>query len=559
MVELRKTISIFLLISCLLSVPSLAARETLAKASSVALVADPISIFVPDNYTTIQEAINNATSGMTIFVRKGTYLENVVINKTITLVGEDSDLTIINGQEIDNVIHITAENVTVRNFTVRRSGLNAYSGISIDHSTGNMITDNKIINNYEGIGLLYSTNNVVSDNTVSNNYDGGVYLYFSSDNVVSGNTVFSNSYDGIDLFYSSNNVVSDNTISHNDLAGLRFFYSSNNAVFGNTIASNYPGISLALLSSNNNIYHNNFNNTFQASSQSTNVWNYGNEGNYWSNYSGQDLNKDGIGDAPYTIDPLNKDNYPLMGMFSEFTITLEGEMYEVTVISNSTISVFRFQIGEETGNKIMNFNATGADGTLGFCRVKLPTELMSYPHIVLINGEEILPTTLNISTATFAYLYFTYLNKNRTVTIISSKTLALYLELLDAYLTLQENLQDLNQTYNVLLQNYNNLLSNYAQLQVAIVGLNYSYQNLYSLNTTYYQLIDDYLKLRQELDDLNETYLNHLLEYNAQMQNIQNISYILVALAGTLIITTVYLSRRKHSNTNIRTKAIEEK
>jgi parallel beta-helix repeat protein len=525
----------------------------------VALVADPISIFVPDNYTTIQEAINNATSGMTIFVRKGTYLENVVINKTITLVGEDSDLTIINGQEIDNVIHITAENVTVRNFTVRRSGLNAYSGISIDHSTGNMITDNKIINNYEGIGLLYSTNNVVSDNTVSNNYDGGVYLYFSSDNVVSGNTVFSNSYDGIDLFYSSNNVVSDNTISHNDLAGLRFFYSSNNAVFGNTIASNYPGISLALLSSNNNIYHNNFNNTFQASSQSTNVWNYGNEGNYWSNYSGQDLNKDGIGDAPYTIDPLNKDNYPLMGMFSEFTITLEGEMYEVTVISNSTISVFRFQIGEETGNKIMNFNATGADGTLGFCRVKLPTELMSYPHIVLINGEEILPTTLNISTATFAYLYFTYLNKNRTVTIISSKTLALYLELLDAYLTLQENLQDLNQTYNVLLQNYNNLLSNYAQLQVAIVGLNYSYQNLYSLNTTYYQLIDDYLKLRQELDDLNETYLNHLLEYNAQMQNIQNISYILVALAGTLIITTVYLSRRKHSNTNIRTKAIEEK
>lgn len=556
---MRKTISVLLLIACLLFTPSLInSRGTSVKASPVTLAADPITIVVPDNYTTIQEAINNATSGATIFVRMGTYYEHVVINKTIALVGEDCNLTIIDGLETDNVIHITTDNVTVKNFTIRKSGLYLYGGIKMDYSTGSVITNNKIIDNYEGIGLVYSTGNAVSGNVISNNNDG-IYLYSSSSNVVSGNTIFSNDYDGIDLYYSSGNVVSGNAISHNDLAGMRLFYSGSNTIFGNTILGNYPGIYLALSSNNNTLYHNNFDNADQAWSQSTNVWSYGNEGNYWSNYTEQDLNKDGIGDAPYAIDMAEEDNYPLMGMFSEFSIVLEGETYRVNVISNSTISAFRFQIGAETGNKIINLNTTGIDGTAGFCRVKIPTELMDYPYIVLANSEEIVPTVLNVSTVTYAYLYFTYLNKNGTSTIISSKTLALYFELLNEYLKLQQDLHDLNETYRVLLQDYGILLGNYTQLQMAFGELNYSYQNLYGLNATYDELLDNYLSLQEYLHDLNETYLNHLLDYNEQMQNIRNLSYILVALAGILIITTVYLSRRKNTNVNTRIKAIEEK
>ena len=542
----------------MLSTPSLITREISVKASPVTLTAYPITIIVPDNYTTIQGAINNASSGATIFVRKGTYYEHVVINKTITLVGEDRNSTIIDGYETGNVIHIRADNVTIKGFTLRNSGMYLYSGVFVDHSTGSVITNNIVIYNYEGISLLYSSGNVVCDNTISSNCDG-IYLYYSSSNVVSSNTIFSSNYDGIYLYYSSSNVVSSNVILHNGFAGMTLYISSSNVVCGNTILSNYPGINLALLSSNNTIYHNNFNNTDQVWSESANVWNYGDEGNYWSDYAKQDLNKDGIGDAPYAIDMANKDNYPLMGTFYEFSITLGRETYSVTVISNSTISVFRFQIGAETGNKMIHFNATGEDGTSGFCRVKVPIGLMNYPHIVLVDSEEIIPTVLNVSNEAYAYLYFTYLHENHTITIISSKTLALYFELLDGYLKLQKDLYDLNETYYAFLENYNILLSNYTQLQVSFGELNNSYQELYGLNNTYYKLLDDYLKLQMDLHDLNETYLEHLLDYSEQMQNIRNLTYILVSLAAILIVTTVYLSKRAHTNVITRIEAMEEK
>jgi len=516
---LKKAISILFIILCLLSALPLINRETSVKASPTTRTWT-VDDNEPADFDSIQEAINNASSGDTIFVHIGTYYEHVVINKTITLVGEDNNFTIIDGNENDNVIYIRANNVTIKSFTVRKSGMYPYTGIFIDHSTGNVIINNKIIYNFEGISLLYSSSNVVCGNTISSNNDG-IYLYSSSNNVVSGNTIFSSNYDGIYLYSSSNNVVSGNVILHNNFAGMSLYYSSSNVVCGNTISSNYHGINLALLSSNNTIYHNNFNNTGQAWSESTNVWNYGDEGNYWSDYAKQDLNKDGIGDAPYAIDVVNKDNYPLMGMFSEFSITLERETYSVTVISNSTISVFRFQIGAETGNKIIHFNVTGKDDTSGFCRVKMSTRLMNYPYIVLVDSEEIIPTLLNVSNEAYAYLYFTYLHKNHTITIISSKTLALYFELLDGYLKLQKDLYDLNETYYTLLYNY-------SQLQIS-------------------------------LQELNDSYLEHLMDYSEQMQNIQNLTYILVALTAILIVTTIYLSKRTNTNVTTKIKVTEER
>ncbi|MDI6904833.1 MAG: NosD domain-containing protein [Candidatus Bathyarchaeia archaeon] len=472
---MNKAILASFTILCLLSILFLTEYKISAKAGTDV-------IYVPTDYPTIQEAINHANSGDTIFVYNGTYYEHVVINKSISLIGEDRHSTIIDGGGTGSVISITANNVSIKGFTIRKSGTSSYnSGIFIDRSTGNDISHNTITNNNYGISLYYSSNNLVSDNTITNNYDG------------------------IILYYSGNNVFSRNKITDND-CGILLFDSSRNVIF-----------------------HNNFvNNIQQAYSYSSiNVWDNGKEGNYWSDYTGVDLYSnsyqnetgwDGIGDIPYKkIEENNIDNYPLMGMFSVFNVALERETYYVTTICNSTISEFRFEIGSETGNKIIRFNATGKDSTVGFCRVAIPTELMNYPYIVLVDMEEIVPIRLDVSNETYVYTYFTYIHSSHAITIISSKTLYLYNELLDKHVKLQMDLYDLNALYYDFLKNYSILLGNYSQLQESYSELNHSYQE-------------------------------HLSDYSKNVHNIRNLMYIFAATTAIFIITTIYLSKHAHAN-----------
>jgi len=510
-IKLNRTILASFTILCLFSLWSLIGCKISVKAGTDV-------IYVPTNYTTIQEAINHANPGDTIFVYKNrTYFEHVVVNKSVSLVGEDRDSTIVDGSGTGNVFSIEANNVSIESFTVRRGD----SGVLVEHSSGNDISHNKITDSRDGIILSFSSNTVVSGNTISSNNYYGIYLNYASNNVVSDN-VITNNVDGISLNYASNNVVFGNTVSSNDY-GISLDSSSNNVILGNTITNNFLGISLII--SNNTIYHNNFNNTRQVNSYaSKNIWDYGNEGNYWSNYPWQDLNEDGIGDAPYVISGVI-DNYPLMGMFSDFPVIHQEETYHVTTICSSTISGFRFEIGPETGNKIIRFNVTGKDGTVGLCRVRIPTALMNYPYIVLAGAEEIVPTILDISNETHAYLYFTYTHSSYTITIISSKTLHLYNELLDRHARLQIDLYNLNSTYNDLLNNYSILSGNYSQLQ------------------------EDY-------HELNSSYQEHLLQYSKNLQNIRNLMYILAATTAIFIATTIYLSKYAHAG---KTKIFEDK
>lgn len=56
--------------------------------------------------------------------------------------------------------------------------------------------------------------------------------------------------------------------------------------------------------SNNLIFHNNFiKNKTQAEDNGDNIWDYNGRGNYWSDYRGKALDRDGIGDTPYYILP----------------------------------------------------------------------------------------------------------------------------------------------------------------------------------------------------------------------------------------------------------------
>jgi len=295
------------------------------------------------------------------------------------------------------------------------------SGTGIDLSNRNSVKiKNMKIKAFDyGVYFYYSSNNSIIENNMINN-NIAMYLYLSTNNTLHGNNMINNG-DGVWLRHSSNNVITENNIANNN-GGILLFESSKNALFGNNIANNRYGI-IRDGSSGNSVYHNNFFNNIDqvAASNLTNVWDsgYPSGGNYWSDYTGVDLysgpyqnvtGSDGIGDRPYVIDQKNVDNYPLTGMFSDFNATSE---HHVQTISNSTISNFQFN-----GTAII-FNVSDKNGTVGFCRICIPTALMNVTYKVFVNGTEVSHTVLPFSNSTHSYLYFTYNHPTQEVLIVS--------------------------------------------------------------------------------------------------------------------------------------------
>jgi parallel beta-helix repeat protein len=198
------------------------------------------------NYSSIQSAIDAAGSDDTIFVYSGTYYENVIVDKSINLIGEDRDTTIIDGGGNGNVVIVTADGVNITGFTIQNSGSESTDvGMEIQ-SNYNTITGNYISNNNHGLYLSsFSHNNLIAYNNVSFNNAYGICQFHSNNNTITANDVFSNSYQGIFIQFadSGDNVISDNNITHNDLTGITInLYADNNLVVGNNIIFNGGGM-----------------------------------------------------------------------------------------------------------------------------------------------------------------------------------------------------------------------------------------------------------------------------------------------------------------------------
>ena len=170
--------------------------------------------YVPDDFPTIQAAVNYANSYDTIYVRNGIYDENLVINKAVYLIGENSYTTIIDGSGIGDVINITVNYVQIRDFTIRTSGTEKdFAGVKISSSNGNVIKSNTINNNLNGIVLSNSHHNTIRDNIISENIDYGVLLSSSDNNFIYNNRINCNQI-GIKVYDSEYNNIRLNEIDY---------------------------------------------------------------------------------------------------------------------------------------------------------------------------------------------------------------------------------------------------------------------------------------------------------------------------------------------------------
>jgi parallel beta-helix repeat protein len=358
------------------------------------------TLTVPNDFPTIQTAIDNAFAGQTIFVKAGIYLEqHITIDKSLTLIGEDSKTTILVG--INNikysppyVIRISADNVRVSGFTITNGSL---GGISVEtvgsdvQPTGCVITGNNIMNNTGGI-ITYDGKDIsISDNCISNNTYYGISLSTSQSKVF-GNNITENSWVGMTIGSCEQVSVFNNNIAGNgkqgtieeDRGGMILRWQGNFEVYNNNITDNSrygvqfgDGCSDSLVHDNNikgnsvgvelfnfiltdnsegigigtgsKVYRNNLDNSQNAFVMT--AYPYGNISDIvyaigngtdivsWDNGAVGNYWSDYYGQGTYVIDEDNFDHYPLAQEIDVSTSPLEPEPLPTTLLIGSAIVV----------------------------------------------------------------------------------------------------------------------------------------------------------------------------------------------------------------------------
>jgi parallel beta-helix repeat protein len=218
----------------------------------------------PGNFTSIQVAINAASDGDTVFVydESSPYYENIVINKSIDLIGENRNTTIIDGSKIGCVLTLLAEGIKISNFTIQNAGFHEnddLAGILIQSNfnliTENIITTNENNENGYGILLINSSFNIILNNIIQNNYHAGIQTRGGNNNSIVHNLITNNLFGSIQIGWSYNNLISENKIS--DALCIALLESFNNSILKNNIIS--YGFALLITNSTNNlIQQNNF-------------------------------------------------------------------------------------------------------------------------------------------------------------------------------------------------------------------------------------------------------------------------------------------------------------
>jgi parallel beta-helix repeat protein len=326
-------------------------------------------------YKTIQEAVNAAKSGDTVSVAPGTYTENVVVDKPLTITAASARPTVQAADASKDVFLVTSPGVRINGLTVTggESGVmlqntskcvvtNVFAqdnvrGVYLSYSTENEISNNNLANNGYGVYGDYASRNTISSNVATGSKGNGVtlgdgiFLNHGDLNTITRNNLSANNVFGISVYTSTRNIISNNTMSDNVNIGVRLGPgSNNNTLTFNTIARNgqtsqqvaqdFPPSGILIVSATGNrIYLNNFISQPSAvvgvsaailNSPEELVYTFNGVertsymSNFYSDYTGTDANGTGIGSTPSAYG----DKFPLIQ-----SVTSYGTIIPVSAVT----------------------------------------------------------------------------------------------------------------------------------------------------------------------------------------------------------------------------------
>ena len=348
------------------------------------------TLFVPAEYKTISQAISFASNGDTIKVESGVYHENLQVNKSLVIIGENPETTLIIGEgSLDRgsspVVAVNAENTKISGFTIQSRNYTdtAYTSIGIIiHGDRCFIQNNIIQDNYIGIFCSIQSNLQISNNSIKLNLKDGVRFYGGSFNNISDNKFVGNAVSGLALQGYSNSVVENTFVDNYRGLGLGSSYSvvygnkiiqniesgiflagSNNIVAANDIVENKWAIYITpqlAAPHDNTFYHNNFQNNvycvFVNESSPVEFWDGGAQigGNFWSDYhtrypNANEVGNSGIADTPYLVYECAQDHYPLTQNFNHSKLNAPTAKSTPPVASKGLVASWSFDTVDSNG------------------------------------------------------------------------------------------------------------------------------------------------------------------------------------------------------------------